>query len=74
MTPQVLTPAQRRALLWLPADGGWHAGFNRGDPSCATLNALMRLGCCQKKGNWSTYSLTLGGIALRAQIEKEAKE
>lgn len=39
-----LTPAQRRALLWLPGDGGWSGRRTQGGPSYRAIQSLRKAG------------------------------
>ncbi len=76
MTPQDLTPAQRRALLWLPADGDWKHLDDDKAPTCiAVFYRLFYKELVQRLWrNEGVWHLTPAGIALRAQIEKASKE
>ena len=67
-----LTQAQKRALAWLPADGGWRFIA----ASTLALESLHRLGLV----DWTVadhrpeepcdrFRLTPTGIALRAEME-----
>lgn len=73
-TPPRLTPAQRRALDWLPADGGWRSGPSEKDA------AVLRRLWDREDGivDWAThrrhYRLTPAGIALKARLAGETGE
>lgn len=71
-----LTSAQRRALLWLPADGRWQAHVKSAETSRPRRDTLWTV--CQIRLVEKTfvdffrhYRLTPAGQAARAQIEKE---
>lgn len=65
------TPAQLRALAWLPEDGGW-----RSNPGSVRYGLLQLLGLCLVQYGWFVgnirfFRLTTEGIAERARLAKE---
>jgi hypothetical protein len=74
--PVKLTPAQQRALEWLPGDGGWRTGAGRLTAALWSLRWSVRGWgkCCERE--WGRYGanggkgyrwrLTAAGLALRA--------
>jgi hypothetical protein len=75
-----LTPAQKRALAWLPADGNWRMKPGRLWGSVNSL-ALFHHNLIQVEyGNFGPrkalcwrWRLTPAGIVARAEIEGEGK-
>ncbi len=76
MTPPRLTPAQRKALMWLPKDGSvvriW---IGQDTPSRDDLDWLVAIGLVQMVPFvWpfdpDGYGLTPAGIAARKELEK----
>lgn len=65
-----LTPAQRRALLWLPGDGRTVA-IGIGSPSVAAREWLRAMDMMEARG--VLRRLTPLGAAVRAEIEQESK-
>lgn len=69
MTGPKLTPAQERALLWLPADGA--IKFQNGAGTLtSTLRRLCRLGLAEETRAWN-FRLTPAGIEARRAGEGE---
>lgn len=72
-TPR-LTPAQRRALLWLPADGTERPlRADSATPRYDVLRRIRRLGLARKAGQNDGHALTPAGQAVREQIEREGQ-
>lgn len=73
-----LTPAQRRALLWLPADGSWRQGLGReNQQNGVTFSRIILMGLAAQKVCWAnnprppkTYGATPLGLAVRAELER----
>ena len=74
-----LTPAQERALLWLPADGGYCVGYIP-HPDRPPFYELLAAGMVKQDrlnsmaGSRVSFRLTPAGQAARMAIEKEAAE
>ena len=73
-----LTPAQRRALLWLPADGSWRWRAPREVSSAVSSLWRQHRDLCTREWRGDpggdgvlNYRLTPAGQALRAQIERD---
>ncbi len=76
MTPEQiaarLTPAQRKALLWLPGDGSATPPIHT-DPNTPRRDVRHRLRAAHlaQFAHGSAYCLTQLGQAVRAIVEKE---
>ena len=74
-----LTPAQKRALLWLPLNGVWRS--LQAKFSIRTMSELVQFGFADgehgpfgRQGGMTTrWRLTPAGIAARKAIEGEAQ-
>lgn len=71
-----LTEAQKRALAWLPADGGWKINPGRLHAALESLRSYHRTaieveaGVFGPRGGWIyRYRLTPAGLALKAEME-----
>lgn len=76
-----LTPAQERALLWLPADGSPRDCVDHGDPRLFSLDRLFALMDLEEAGlvdfapeYGGTFAITPAGQAARKAIAKEAPD
>ena len=75
MSKILLTPAQRRALLWLPADGSWTKAPRSMSPAVSSLVLYYpRLARAELIGLHHhahyAYRLTAAGMAERAKQEE----
>ena len=66
---RALTPAQKRALLWLPADGA-HRNISRGGPHSDVLWRVRRNGLAIYVGV-GVFRASPLGLAVRELLEKE---
>lgn len=75
--PPRLTPAQEKALMWLPANGGWRKAHHMSDARFMAMGYLTKTGLadaeCRDMGEAlfgaGRYRLTLAGIAARLELE-----
>ena len=73
-----LTPAQKRALEWLPADGSWRTDAGRlvGALNSASLAGLadgVWADCGMRGGRKMRWRIRRAGVAARAEIEGGTK-
>jgi len=75
MTPEQiaakLTPTQKRALLWLRADGGWLCSRGAGRSVDVALQYINPLRERQIRDGAAFYRATDTGLAVRRIIERE---
>jgi len=77
--PRPLTPAQKRALLWLPADGGYCLGYIP-HPDKPPFFELLAAGMVEQDrlnslaGIRVSFRLTPAGQAARKAIEERAAD
>lgn len=70
-----LTPAQRRALMWLPGDGKWklrmHVDFTK-PPGPSLLGKLVvrSLADWKNSRDGHVWRVSERGLAVRAELEK----
>lgn len=70
-----LSPAQAKALLWLPARGShWTAGWSRlsagtpGAPDSKKFRRLRDRGLCESCASNQRHRITPLGLAVRAEL------
>ena len=76
--PPRLTPAQRKAMLWLPKDGGWRRSQKMSDARFMAMGYLIGAGLAEAGirdmgealFGAGLYRLTPAGMAAREELEK----
>jgi hypothetical protein len=66
--PADLTPAQRRALDWLPATGEWRRLNTASNDDWFALYELTQMGLADAHVRWGWWRLTPAGVAERGRV------